>query len=62
MSAKEVDTYIRHRGAFYGTASAITEAIDELTALGYLGYIVCCHISATMDVVSELAQLALPKG
>ncbi len=57
MSANEVDAYIRDRGAFYGTASAIAEMVEEFVALGCAGFMVYCNQSPAPDVLAQLASL-----
>ena len=48
MSAAEVDAYIRRRGAFYGTASAIGATIDEFISLGCGGFVVFINESPAL--------------
>jgi alkanesulfonate monooxygenase SsuD/methylene tetrahydromethanopterin reductase-like flavin-dependent oxidoreductase (luciferase family) len=57
MSAAEVDTYIRSRGALYGTASAIEETIEEFIDAGCGGFMIFCNSAPAMKSLGQLASL-----
>jgi len=57
MSASQVDTYIRERGAFYGTASVVGEMIEEFVAAGCRGLMVYCNSAPAMHGLEELASM-----
>lgn len=61
MSASDVETYVRRRGAFYGTMSTIGETIHEFVDLGCQGFMVYCNASPSMESLEQLAQ-ADPTG
>jgi alkanesulfonate monooxygenase SsuD/methylene tetrahydromethanopterin reductase-like flavin-dependent oxidoreductase (luciferase family) len=57
MSASETDTYIRDRGALYGTASTIKATIEEFIAAGCGGFMVFCNSAPTHESLSQLASI-----
>jgi alkanesulfonate monooxygenase SsuD/methylene tetrahydromethanopterin reductase-like flavin-dependent oxidoreductase (luciferase family) len=57
MSAND-EAYIRHRGAFYGTASAITETIEDFTSLDSQGFVVSCNASPAVGALTSLAEFS----
>jgi alkanesulfonate monooxygenase SsuD/methylene tetrahydromethanopterin reductase-like flavin-dependent oxidoreductase (luciferase family) len=57
MSSAEVYAYIRSRGALYGTASAIEEAIEEFIEAGCGGFIVFCNSAPSAHGLEQLAAL-----
>jgi alkanesulfonate monooxygenase SsuD/methylene tetrahydromethanopterin reductase-like flavin-dependent oxidoreductase (luciferase family) len=57
MSSDEVDTYIRRRGALYGTASVIEETIEEFVDAGCRGFMVFCNAAPSMQGLEHLASL-----
>ncbi|MGI8451420.1 MAG: LLM class flavin-dependent oxidoreductase [Streptosporangiaceae bacterium] len=57
MSSKDVYAYIRHRGALYGTASAIEETIARFLDAGCGGFMVFCNAAPTAHVLEQLAAL-----
>jgi alkanesulfonate monooxygenase SsuD/methylene tetrahydromethanopterin reductase-like flavin-dependent oxidoreductase (luciferase family) len=62
MSAAEVDAYVRKRGAFYGTAPAISETIEEYISLGCGGFIVYCNRAPAQVSLEQLASLIPAAG
>lgn len=58
MSASDVEAYIRDRGALYGTASAITETIEEFIELGCQGFMVYCNSAPMVDTLQLLKSLS----
>jgi alkanesulfonate monooxygenase SsuD/methylene tetrahydromethanopterin reductase-like flavin-dependent oxidoreductase (luciferase family) len=57
MSSEEVYSYIRSRGAFYGTASAIEETIEEFVDAGCGGFMVFCNAAPSLRGLEHLASL-----
>jgi alkanesulfonate monooxygenase SsuD/methylene tetrahydromethanopterin reductase-like flavin-dependent oxidoreductase (luciferase family) len=57
MSAAEVDTYIRNRGALYGTTSTIEETIEEFIDAGCRGFMVFCNSAPALEGLDQLASL-----
>ncbi len=57
MSAADVDTYIRSRGALYGTASAIAETISEFVSHGCTGFILFINSSPALVGLEQLAWI-----
>lgn len=57
MSASDVEAYVRDRGALYGTASAITETVEEFVGLGCQGFMVYCNAAPEMESLEHLASL-----
>jgi alkanesulfonate monooxygenase SsuD/methylene tetrahydromethanopterin reductase-like flavin-dependent oxidoreductase (luciferase family) len=57
MSSEEVYAYIRSRGALYGTASAIEEAIEEFIDAGCGGFMVFCNSAPAARGLEQLAAL-----
>jgi len=57
MSARDVDAYVRNRGAFYGTASAISETIEEFIDLGCQGFMVYCNSAPKLEALQQLVAL-----
>jgi alkanesulfonate monooxygenase SsuD/methylene tetrahydromethanopterin reductase-like flavin-dependent oxidoreductase (luciferase family) len=57
MSAKEVDAYIRDRGAFYGTADAICEVVERFLAAGCGGFMTFCNESPSARALEQLASV-----
>lgn len=49
MSAKEVEAYIRDRGAFYGTSEAIQEIIEEFKSAGCRGFMIFCNKAPSLE-------------
>lgn len=62
MSAAEVETYIRSRGALYGTASAIEATLLEFIDAGCGGFMVFCNGSPALDSLEQFASLRLRVG
>ena len=58
MSAEDVYAYIRHRGALYGTASAIEETIARFLDAGCGGFMIFCSTAPTADALEQLAALS----
>lgn len=58
MSAQQVDAYIRERGAFYGTESAIRETAEEFVELGCRGFMVYCNRTPDLGCLDELTSAA----
>lgn len=56
-SSEEVCAYIRDRGALYGTASAIEEAIEEFLDYGCSGFMVFCNAAPATQALEQLAAL-----
>jgi alkanesulfonate monooxygenase SsuD/methylene tetrahydromethanopterin reductase-like flavin-dependent oxidoreductase (luciferase family) len=59
ISAKEVDVYIRNRGALYGTSPAITETIDKFVDIGCQGFMIYCNVSPVLEALESLSLLVL---
>jgi alkanesulfonate monooxygenase SsuD/methylene tetrahydromethanopterin reductase-like flavin-dependent oxidoreductase (luciferase family) len=57
MSSKEVDSYIRNRGALYGTATSIEATIEEFTDAGCGGFMVFCNSAPALESLHQLASL-----
>jgi alkanesulfonate monooxygenase SsuD/methylene tetrahydromethanopterin reductase-like flavin-dependent oxidoreductase (luciferase family) len=57
MSSEEIYAYIRNRGAFYGTASAIEETIEEFIDVGCGGFMVFCNSAPSARGLEQLAAL-----
>ncbi len=57
MSAAEAGAYIRDRGALYGTAAAIEEAIGEFTDAGCGGFMIFCNSAPALAGLDQLASL-----
>ncbi len=57
MSVHEVDAYIRDRGAFYGTADAIKQTIEEFQVAGCSGFMVFCNMAPSVQALEELASV-----
>jgi alkanesulfonate monooxygenase SsuD/methylene tetrahydromethanopterin reductase-like flavin-dependent oxidoreductase (luciferase family) len=58
MSSKEVDTYIRTRGALYGTDSSIEATIEQFIDAGCGGFMVFCNSAPALESLEQLASLA----
>jgi alkanesulfonate monooxygenase SsuD/methylene tetrahydromethanopterin reductase-like flavin-dependent oxidoreductase (luciferase family) len=54
MSASDVETYVRDRGAFYGTSSAIQEMVEEFIDLGCQGFMVYCDAAPELEALEQL--------
>jgi alkanesulfonate monooxygenase SsuD/methylene tetrahydromethanopterin reductase-like flavin-dependent oxidoreductase (luciferase family) len=54
MSAAEVDTYIRDRGALYGTAATIEATIEEFVDAGCGGFMVFCNAAPAPESIEQL--------
>jgi alkanesulfonate monooxygenase SsuD/methylene tetrahydromethanopterin reductase-like flavin-dependent oxidoreductase (luciferase family) len=57
MSEAEVDTYIRGRGALYGTAAAIEETVEEFIDVGCGGFMIFCNSAPALEGLEQLASL-----
>ena len=58
MSSEDVYAYIRHRGALYGTASAIEETIEQFLDAGCGGFMIFCNSSPSTYDLGQLAALS----
>jgi alkanesulfonate monooxygenase SsuD/methylene tetrahydromethanopterin reductase-like flavin-dependent oxidoreductase (luciferase family) len=56
-SAAAVDTYIRSRGALYGTAAAIEETLEEFIDVGCSGFMIFCNSAPALKGLEQLASL-----
>ena len=57
MTSEEVYAYIRNRGAFYGTASAIEETIEAFIEAGCRGFMAFCNSAPDTGGMEQLAAL-----
>ena len=57
MSAEEAYTYIRSRGALYGTAAAIVETIEQFIDAGCGGFMVFRNSAPSAHALEQLAAL-----
>jgi alkanesulfonate monooxygenase SsuD/methylene tetrahydromethanopterin reductase-like flavin-dependent oxidoreductase (luciferase family) len=62
MSAEEVYAYIRNRGAFYGTASAIQEMIELFIEAGCGGFMIFCNAAPAMGDLEQVAMFSPSKS
>jgi alkanesulfonate monooxygenase SsuD/methylene tetrahydromethanopterin reductase-like flavin-dependent oxidoreductase (luciferase family) len=60
MSSEDVYTYIRSRGALYGTASAIEETIEEFIDAGCGGFMIFCNSAPRIYGLEQLAAVSFP--
>jgi len=58
MSSEDVYAYIRARGAFYGTASAVEATIEEFIEAGCGGFMIFCNSAPTLRSLQQLSSLA----
>jgi len=57
MSEAEVDTYIRSRGALYGSAAAIEETVEEFIDVGCGGFMIFCNSAPALESLGQFASL-----
>lgn len=57
MNAAEVDSYIRDRGALYGTAVAIEATIEEFVDTGCGGFMDFCNSAPARAILDQLVSL-----
>jgi alkanesulfonate monooxygenase SsuD/methylene tetrahydromethanopterin reductase-like flavin-dependent oxidoreductase (luciferase family) len=57
MSTEDVSASIRSRGAFYGTAPAIEEAIQQYADVGCGGFMIFCNAAPALEALDQLASL-----
>ncbi len=57
MNAEEVYSYIRNRGALYGTAAAIEETIGAFMDAGCRGFMIFCNSAPALESLEQLASL-----
>ena len=58
MSSRDVEAYVRGRGALYGTAAAITATIEEFIDLGCQGFMVYCNSAPEPSGLHQLKSLS----
>jgi alkanesulfonate monooxygenase SsuD/methylene tetrahydromethanopterin reductase-like flavin-dependent oxidoreductase (luciferase family) len=59
MSSEEIYSYIRGRGALYGTATAIEETIESFIDAGCSGFMIFCNAAPSTHALERLAALPL---
>lgn len=57
MSARDLDEYIRSRGAFYGTRERVVDLIQGFREAGCAGFIMYCNDSPAREQLERLIEL-----
>ena len=57
MSSEEIYSYIRNRGALYGTAAGIEETVDAFLDAGCRGFMIFCNSAPALENLERLASL-----